>query len=128
MAVIEVIQDLQGIIGAIGFLAALVFGSLYGKSRAEKDRTINTIATLEKENQALKDLIETRELQHQENQARIIALEQKGEVLQNLVTQAPSISKLAVQIGRQHNAMMKKFTEMTKELSNVAQAIAGKEQ
>lgn len=141
MAVVQTINSLGGIIGPIGFFTAVVFGTLYGRKKAEKEQDNGTIDAYEKNNVAIKKLLETRELEmkeqrenyeqklseakilHEENQKRIETLEQKSNILENQVTQAPSITKLALQIGSQHNDMMTKMTNMTEELGNIAKAM-----
>lgn len=117
MSIPETLNSLGGVIGPIGFLTATVFGTLYGKNKA-------TIASLSDSNKAYEELVKARELQHQENQKRILVLEQKSEILENQVTQAPQINQLTLQLATQHKEIMQSFSTMTRELGNVAKAIA----
>ena len=122
-SVTESINGLQGAIGAVGFLTAVVFGALYGRNKDELERKDRTIKSYSDANSGLEELLRTRNLQHEENQKRIIALEQKANILENQVTQAPSITKLAVQMGNQHKEMMTQLGSLTKELGNIAKNI-----
>lgn len=124
----EWVKDLQGIIGAIGFLVAVVFGALYGRNKAELDRKDRTIKSYADANAGLEEVIKTRDLQHDENQKRILVLEQKANILENQVTQAPSINKLALQMGTQHKEMMTQLSKLTKELGGIAKAMVRERQ
>lgn len=134
---IKTLQNLQGIIGAFGFLAAAVFGAMYGKKKAEKDQTDDTVTDYEKSAQAKDNLIATREkeisdkehiiseltVKHDANLKRIQDLETTVKVLNEKFTQAPSITELGIQIGKQHSEMMKQMGAMTKELGNIAKSL-----
>lgn len=96
--------------------ATIVLGLLAARNKV-------IISSLKESNSAYEELIKARDLQHSENQKRIITLEQKSKVLEDQVTQAPQINELILQLATQHKEIMQSFTSMTKELSNVATAI-----
>lgn len=116
----DILQHIGGILTIVATLVAIIFGSLYG-------RTKGTIESLEKSNDAYKELADARDKQHKENQKRISLLESKANILENQVTQAPAIIDLAKQISAQHQEMIKGMSDMTKELGNIAKSITNKE-
>lgn len=116
----DILQHISGVITIVTTLVAIIFGSLYG-------RTKGTIDSLEKSNDAYKELAEARDKQHIQNQKRIELLESKANILENQVTQAPAITDLANQIGKQHKEMINSMSKMTQELGNIAKNIVKKE-
>lgn len=131
------VNSLGGLIGAFGFVVAAVFGTLYGLKRAEKDKDNNTISVYKTNSEALQKLLDTREqelkeatVKHDENLKRIELLEQKANILENQVTQAPSIEKLINELSKQstardkqHKEQMEAMQKMTSELGNIAKNI-----
>lgn len=130
MAIVETLNNIGGIIGAVGIIVAIIFGALYGGKKAEKDKDVNTISTYEKNADALEKLLETRDKElhdlrilHESNLERIKLAESKAEVLEKQVTQAPSINKLIIQQSTQHKQMMTQMVKMTQELGNIAKSM-----
>lgn len=114
-----VLTNFNLIFGIVATLAAVVLGFLSAKNKI-------TIISLEESNKAYAALHETDKLQLESYKQQLDLSIQKSEVLENQVTQAPSISKLALQLGTQHKEMMTAMNGMTQELGNVAKAVSGK--
>lgn len=130
MNIIETFKSIGGLLGTLSVVVTIIFGALYFGKRAEKDKDNNTITTYKENDEAKTQLLATRDRQiaelkaaHEANLKRIELAESKAEVLEKQVTQAPSINKLALQIGKQHNDMMKQMGAMTQELGNIAKAL-----
>lgn len=130
MDALKFLNTIGGILGAIGLIVAVIFGALYGGKRAEKDKDNNTISTYEKNEEAQAKLLATRERQiaelqaaHDANLKRIELAESKATVLEKQVTQAPSINKLIMQLGKQHKEMMTQMGKLAGELGNIAKAL-----
>lgn len=125
-----VANSLGGIVGALGIVVAAVFGTLYGLKRAEKDKDNSTISTYKEYGDSRDKLLLAKNeelnearLKHVENQKWIELLEQKANILENQVTQAPSINKLISQLSSQHKEQMDAMQKMTQELGNIAKNI-----
>jgi len=113
-------NNIYTVFTVVSVLVAIIFGSLFGRSKG-------TIDSLEKSNAAYKELADARDLQHEAGLKRIQLLESKANILENQVTQAPAIIELAQQISAQHQEMIKGMGAMTKELGNIAKSISKKE-
>lgn len=130
MAFLDFVNSIGGVLAAIFLVISVIVGAKYLGGKAEKDKDKNTINTYKENAEAVSQLLETRnkeigelKLLHEENLKRIQLAESKADVLEKQVTQAPSINKLAVQIGNQHTEMMKQMGAMTQELGNIAKAL-----
>jgi methylthioribose-1-phosphate isomerase len=118
-------------------LTAMILGAKSARDVNAKKQYEDAMRNLKESNDAYVELLQARDLQHQadtkqheSNVERIRSLEQTVKVLDDRVTQAPDITKLAVQLGRQHSEMMKatkasqnQMGKMAKELGNIAKAI-----
>lgn len=113
-------NNIYQIFTVVSVLVAIIFGSLFGRSKG-------TIDSLEKSNSAYKELADARDMQHAEDQKRILLLESKANILENQVTQAPNINKLIVTQGKQHAEMMSELSKIAQALGEVAKSIVKKE-
>lgn len=105
------------VFGVVATLTAVVLGFLSAKNKI-------TITSLEESSNALRYLNSDKDLQIKSYKDQNSLLSQKAKVLEDQVTQAPSINELAVQLTTQHKEMMQTMSNMTKELGNVAKAMA----
>lgn len=117
------LTDFNVLFSIVATLSAVVLGFLSAKNKI-------TIVALEESNKAYASLHETDKLTLDANKDQIKILNQKANILENHITQAPDINELAVQLATQHKEMMninketmKAIQGMTKELSNVAKAV-----
>lgn len=118
----EAISQVSVIATFIAGLVALVLGFLSARQKV-------TIVTLNESNDAYKELLNTADLLHKKDIALLEAkdnenkaLQQKCEVLENQVTQAPEIHKLAIQLATQHKQTLIEMSKMTKNLGELGQA------
>lgn len=124
----NVTSNFTAIFSIVATLAAIVLGFLSAKQKV-------TVVSLEESNKAYQTLRETDLLMAEAKKkefdtiiearnTEIGLLKQKSQVLEEQVTQAPSINELAVQLATQHKEMLTALGNMTKELGNVARAVS----
>lgn len=130
MDIQNLINTVGGGLGLLSLVTAAVFIALNRKQKAEKDADDSTINTYRSNTESLNALLQTRnaEIQelkalHQANEERIKSAETKANILEKQVTQAPSINKLIMQMGKQHQEIMSQMAAMTGELGNIAKAL-----
>lgn len=130
-AYVASIGDITSAIGSLfgigGALAAVVFGLLAARNKVTIQSLENTVGALQSEVSAKDLVINTRNDTINEKDKQIILLSQKSDVLQNVVTQAPEISRLALQIGKQHKESQQALTLMTEKLGDIATALGAAE-
>lgn len=121
----ELFANIGWLFGVGGGLGAVVFGLLSARSSVTIKSLENTCGAFESEIKSKQLTIDTKNATIHEKDLLIHELQQKSEVLQNIVTQAPDISKLAIQIGKQHKESQRSMQSMIQELSKITVAITG---
>lgn len=111
-SILDSISDIGALIGAVGVIVAIIFGALGARNKA-------TVSELKESNAAKDELLATVKLQLDNAKSVIIekdkALEiseQKARVLEDQVTQAPSINRLAMDISTQHKQTTGALTKL----------------
>lgn len=130
MDIQELVNTIGGALGILSLITAAVFIFLNRKQSAEKDADASTISSYKSNATALNQLLQTRNAEiselrakHESNLERIRLAESKADILEKQVTQAPSINKLIIQMGKQHTEIMQQMAAMTGELGNIAKGM-----
>lgn len=119
-----VVGNFSSVLNIILLITAVSLGALNIRNKYEKGKDAETLKTLKESNDAFATRREADKIVLDARDAEILVLHQKAEVLEKHVTQAPDITKLIVQLSKQHKEAMTEIGKVAVELGNVAKAIS----
>lgn len=108
---------IEAIFAAAGLLGGTIGMLVYGRTRA--------IIDLQREEiEAQKQRLDTLTAQNAECIARVKAAEAKANTLENVITQAPSVERLAKMQSDQHQQVVTKLTDLTTQLGFLVETLS----
>lgn len=121
-------------IGVGGIISSTVFGLLAARNKVTIQSLESTVRAYKEQFDAQQLTIKTRDATIVDRNKQLELVEEKARVLESIVTQAPAIAQMSLDMTRQHKETQKTTTKVitaigdmtervTKELSRLAQAI-----